>query len=182
MCLLSFVSFYHLITCAFKSTNWISPHPESYRRDWICDLRLLSFLGLLDAVVESPFLFMGLSTCPALRMGADHNLLTSCLRLISGFIDICKQSDCLACHTLWTFRHGSSSSYASASFRHILILPWEKCFKRQACVCFISVTHLLLCGLSQLYCNDISLNSMANDLVAFVNLHCVIMYDLRVIC
>lgn len=100
MCLLSFVSFYHLITCAFKSTNWISPHPESYRRDWICDPRLLSFLGLLDAVVESPFLCMGLSTCPAPRMGADRNLLTFCLRLISGFIDICKQSDCLACHTL----------------------------------------------------------------------------------
>jgi hypothetical protein len=45
-------------------------------------------------------------------------------------------------------------------------------------VWFISVTCLLLCGLFQFYCNDISLNSIANDLVAFVNLHDVIIYGL----
>ena len=54
-----------------------------------------------------------------------------------------------------------------------------KMFQKAACVWFISVTHLLVCGLFQFCWDDISPNSVANDLEAFVNLHYVIMYDLR---
>jgi hypothetical protein len=80
----------------------------------MCDLRLHSFLGLLEVIVELLFLFMRLSMYLALRMGANYNLLMFCLCFIRGLINICKQSNCISYHII---------SYHIISYGHSATTP-----------------------------------------------------------
>lgn len=109
-------------------------------------------------------------------------LYSAFVSLVGRLINICKQSNLYHIISDYIISYGHSAMMPpQAMLQPNLDIFWScmgKCFKRQAGVWFISVTPHLLCGLFQFYYNDISLNSIAHDLVAFVNLHCVIMYDL----